>query len=443
MKRFAMAFLTVIIMCVFCSCEFGVNIADSLSPPKPSGELYEIQKTLEKNVGGRLNLVYPSSGNYRSAIVTKDLDGDGKTEVFSFYSTSTDDKTTVMHINYIRWTDSKGWVSVSDIEVGGSGVESVEFANLDRSGIPKIIVSWSRYSAVDKKISIYEINSGILSEVTSADYSVFSTCDFDNDGVYEIVAVSLDTEKKTAKATLLALTDTGFTGVDSCSLDGNVTAYYEPKQSKFTDGNPALFIDADKSTGLITEVLCVRDGTLVNVFDSGEGSLNENTETLRAASIHSGDINGDGSVDIPLTARLPVADGTSETDSAYMTTWNSFDGSVFTPISSTVINYTDSYYLVVPSDWINNFTVTRNTETRQRSFVRWNGDEQSVGEEILRVQVLNLENFKGFAAEYEGYFEIARTSKEIFVAKLGGSALNPGEDYIKNNFKLIDETKGS
>lgn len=441
MKKLITSLFALAMAAVLCSCGgLGINISDSIMPPKPSGELYNIQKTLEKYVGGSISLVYPASGRYRSAIVTKDLDGDQKPEVFSFYKTETDDKTTVLHINYIRWTDAGGWVSVSDIEVKSSGVESVEFATLDRSGLPKIIVSWSRYSAVDKQVSVYEINSGILTEVTSESYSVFSTCDFDNDGISDIIAVHLDKEAGTSTASLLSLTEQGFTKNSSCSLDGSVTSYYEPIISSFTDGTPALFIDAAKSTGMITEVLYIKEGELVSVFSSPGVLGGENTKTLRASSVRSADFNGDGSVDIPLAEALPSAAGTQESDIIYMTTWNSVNGPVLTPMDHAVINYLDGYYVIIPDEWVGNITILRNLDLRQRIITRWNPDEKTVGEEIVRIQTLKIKEWESNMDKYANYFELGRSSEDVTVAKLGNSALNPGESYIKNCFRMIGVT---
>lgn len=440
MKKIFTPIIALLMAAVLCSCGgLGINIADSIVPPKPSGELYNIQKTLETYVGGSVSLVYPESGRYRSAIITKDLDGDGKPEVFSFYKTSTDDKTAVLHINYIRWTDAGGWVSVSDIEVKSSGVESVEFATLDHSGLPKIIVSWSRFSAVDKQVSVYEMNAGILAEVTSESYSVFSTCDFDGDGVSDIVAVHLDKEAGTSTASLLSLTEQGFTKNSSCMLDGNVTSYYEPVISSLADGTPAIFIDAAKSTGMITEVLCISDGTLISIFSSPEVLGGENVRTLRASSVRSSDFDGDGSVDIPLAEKLPSPAGTQESDVTYMTTWNRVDGNMLTPMDHTIINYVDGYYVIIPDEWVGNITMQRNLDIRQRIISRWSPDEKAAGEEIVRLQTLKIKEWESNLEKYENYFELARSSEDVMIAKLSNSALNPGEDYIRAHFRLIDD----
>lgn len=439
MKRLFLCVLSVLTAFALSACSgLGVNISESLSPPKPSGELYEIQQALEAAVGENIKLAYPSQGRYRSAIITRDIDGDEKFDVFSFYSTETDDKTTIMHINYIKWTE-KGWFSVSDIETAGSGVESVDFAMLDYSGVPKLIVNWTKYSAVSKQVSVYDINNGTLKEVTSAEYSVSAVTDFNSDGINEIVAVHLDSEAKTSTAQLLTLTEDGFEQKGGCSLDGDINQYYEPVFSKLTDGTPALFIDADKATGTITEVLYFKNGVFTNAFVGSDVVNSENTKTLRASTVRSSDFNGDGCIDIPLAEKLPSEEGTLESDSVYMTVWNSFDGHVFKPIARTVINFTDGYYLEVPDKWLGVFTVLRRLDIKQRIIARWNSDTMTVGEEVLKIQTVELKNWENNTENFENYFELARSSEFVYIAKLGNSALNPGEEEIRKLFHLIEQ----
>ncbi len=415
---------------------FGLSVSENLAPPKPSGELYEIQKTLETAVGHGVDLAYPSSGYYRSAIITKDIDSDGKYDVFSFYSTETDDKTTVMHINYIRWIDTK-WVSVTDLQVDASGVESVEFVKLDKSETPKILVNWSRYSANNKRLSVYDIESGELSEITAAEYSVYATCDLDSNGISEIVAVYLDTEKKTSEATLLALGDDGFSAISRCSLDGSVTSYYTPVLSKFTDGKQGLFLDADKATGMITEVLYLEKKQLKSAFVYTAN--NENVNTLRASSVRSADFDGDGCVDIPLQQKIPTVSSATEEDSAYLTVWNGFDGETLTPKAHTIINYTDGYWLQVPENWVNSIAVERRISDKERIFYRYDSLLSELGEEVLRIRAVPLNEWENNQSAFHIFTEIARTSTDVYAVSFSNSALNPGEEFMKKNLNLIKE----
>lgn len=439
MKRRLCFLLTVVVAAVLSGCSgLGGDISDSLSPPKPSGELYEIQQTLEKSVGDDIDLVYPSSGEYRSAIITKDVDSDGKYEVFSFYSTVTDDKTAVMHINYIRWSDDR-WVSVSDFSIDASGVESVEFAELDNSGIQRVLVNWSRYSAVNRRLSVYSTDGGRLNELANADYSVYSTGDFDSDGVAEIVAVHLDTESKNATATLLALGANGFAEISQCRLDGAVTSYYTPRISKLTDGTTAMFLDADKGTGMITEVLYIADGNSI-VSAIPYTAANENVNTLRASSVRAEDFDGDGCIDIPLTQKLPTVSDSPETESAYMTVWNSFDGTAFTRIGYTVFNYTDGYRLDIPEAWVGNVAIERRLDLKQRTFFRWDEETAETGEEILGIRTVSQKEWDGGSIDRSEYKEIARTSEEVYILKFGNSALSVDETYYSTHFAVIPKT---
>ena len=435
LKKF-IGFMLCAMLVLLVGCSPIGEVSDNIFPPKPSGELYEIQKTLETAVGHSLNLVYPSSGEYRSAIITKDIDFDGKFEVFSFYSTETDNKTTIMHINYIRWLNDK-WVSVTDLQVDCSGVESVEFIKLDNSATPKMLVNWDRYSTVNRRLSVYSIDSGELVEITRADHSVYATCDFDMNGIYDIVALHLDTEKKTSKATLLALGENGFSELGSCTLDGSVTSYYEPIVSKFTDGTTALFVDADKSTGMITEVLCMRNNGIASAFSYNVS--NENLSTLRASSVRSGDYDRDGCVDIPLAQRLPMKGAQSPEDAAYLTVWNSFDGNALYPIAHSIINYTDGWFLHLPDNWIGSVALERRLDTRHRIFYRWDPVLSEVGEEIMRIQTVPVNEWDKHPEDHSEYTEIQRNGQVVTAVRFSTSALTPDIKFIKENLNLISE----
>ena len=428
----------VVICCLLC-CGCSGEVADiygSISPPKPSGELYHIQKALEVYVNGKIQLVYPSSGDYRSAIITKDITGDGKYEAFAFYSTKTDDKSTVMHINYIMQSEGK-WNSVADIQVTASGVESVEFVKLDNGATPKLIVNWNRFSSLEKQLSVYSIDTGVLTEVASIPQSVYSTCDFDGDGIYEVIAVYMDVNTSVAGATYMALTERGFDEKGRCAADPYITAYRTPKITKLTDGTQALFIDAEKASGMVTEVFYIKNGTIRSAFDNTAG--NENLKTLRASKAISQDINGDGCLDIPTTTRLPSVPGEEQADSVYMTTYNSFDGEVLTPLSYAVINYSDGYNMFIPESWVNNFTVIRNVQYRERIMYRWDPEDSSLGEEIMRLEVVTLNDWSTKAEHYSQYHEILRSGEDIFAVKFSNSALTPDLDTVKKNFTIIGD----
>ena len=55
-----------------------------MKPPKATGERQEIYSVLEEKANYQLTLRYPKAGEYRSAIVMKDVTGDGNDEAINF-----------------------------------------------------------------------------------------------------------------------------------------------------------------------------------------------------------------------------------------------------------------------------------------------------------------------------------------------------------------------
>ena len=121
-KRIFCLLLVCGVMLSLCGCDlFTADTAELLSPPELSGELYPIAKAINASAGGEYTLKYASRGNYRSAVVREDVDGDGILEAFAFYG-MIDGENVIMNINLIR-NDKNGWQSVSIQKIVAGGVD--------------------------------------------------------------------------------------------------------------------------------------------------------------------------------------------------------------------------------------------------------------------------------------------------------------------------------
>ena len=96
LKKAAALIYTLIICISLCGCKmFTADTAELLSPPELTGDIAPIASAISASAGGEYTLKYPSVGNYRSAVVQNDINGDGIMEAFAFYS-MTEDESTVM-----------------------------------------------------------------------------------------------------------------------------------------------------------------------------------------------------------------------------------------------------------------------------------------------------------------------------------------------------------
>lgn len=85
LKKLFAAVLAVLLALSFSGCSelTGLDAQALMSPPKTTADREAIYALMGGGVGD-VTLVYPKYGDYRSAIISRDLDGCGTSEVVSF-----------------------------------------------------------------------------------------------------------------------------------------------------------------------------------------------------------------------------------------------------------------------------------------------------------------------------------------------------------------------
>lgn len=433
-KVFRICALAVGICLLLSGCAFiGGDTDELLSPPRPEGELYDIQQALKYSVTEKYTLKFPASGEYRSAIVQKDLDDDGTNEAVAFYSTVKDNAVS-MHIMLISKTED-GWKSKGDFKCVATGVESVQFKDMDADGTAEIIVGWSVYGNIEKMLGVYSVQNGSFLQRMNENYNEFLCEDLNKDGNQEIFLVNLNSKEGTAVAKLTALASEGTTLLGSVSLDPSVTGYSAPLVSKLPNGNTAIYVDAIKGSGVITEVLEIKNDSMFNAL------LNENFETadtFRSSGASVSDVDGDGVAEIPMAVLITQAEDSN--DNVYRTDWAVVKNAALETKLSAFMNYGDGYFVTIPQKWRGKVTVIRDTANRIRTIMRIDEETGNSAEVIVRIQALPVtENTAASVAEIPNATEIGRTDELYYLVSLGNSqseqAVSMAE--FKNYFKIL------
>ena len=406
------------------------NIDTLLNPPAPTGQMGLVQGALKKSVKTKFTLKYPTNGDYRSAFIIKDLDGDGVQEAIALYSTTLDN-TTNMHINLIT-NNGEEWTSRGSSSIVATGVEKVDFADINGDGKLEVIVGWSVYGSVEKRLSVYVLDSNGITSRIQESYSSYICRDFTKDNTLDVLIISKDSANSTASAKLIDLTSEGAEELGSCALDPAVSEYRTPVIFEL-DGRTAIYLDGTKGAGTITEMLLVDEG-LINL------SYNEDSashfDTFRTGNTPISDVNGDGNYEIPISYLLTQAvAGTA--DNIYKTNWYCYNGAEFVMTLSAVTNQQDGYYLEIPEKWDGAITVTSNTTERLRTIFRLNTETGTSAEELVRIWAISKEN--GLIPTFEGSFKIAENDKFTYYAALGSYTGKEAitKDELKELFNLI------
>ncbi len=391
-KLITTACLLLAFVMLFSGCDtLSFTSAENLiRPPKLSGTNGELQEAFEGAVGDdEYILRYPSSGDYRSAYVKYDCDGDGNEEAFVFYSPKTEEMSVYM---YMLTYSGDEWKAVGEILGDGSDVYSVEFCDLNNDGIAEILIGWSPLdSKSNKKLSVYcsyensqNLNYRILALES---YTEMYTEDLDEDGEYEIflALINSTSDTYTTEARLLKMTDSDesefqISAVGQLSLYSEITSI-TAVSSGYSNGKKYIYLDETADNLYLTEVICWDEDkqTIIAPLDV-ELLTVAACPTSRAINLISTDIDDDGEIEIPATTLLQggsviQASDNTVTDSAdtqleniYVIKWCKYDDGDFTSVSEYIRNDTDCFTFDYDEEFMADKTVTFYTDEHVTQF---------------------------------------------------------------------------
>ncbi|MBR4973015.1 MAG: VCBS repeat-containing protein [Clostridia bacterium] len=423
------------IMCLSGCDLFAIDTAELLSPPMLSGELKPIADVINKTAGDGYSFKYPSRGDYRSAVVREDIDGDGILEAFAFYSV-TDGETVTMHINAITKRNGE-WVSVATQKIVAASVDKIDFCDLDGNGIKEILVGWEIYGTSEMRLAVYGFEENTLTQRMLQKYTHFETCDLDDDDKYEILLINADIGSGNT-ASLFALTDNGITQISACALDSTSKTFDEPIISTLSNGKPAVYIDEIKGVGAVTEVIFLEKGSLVNPLYSSE--TKETSATLRSVTFRVTDIAGDGIYEIPIQENVPSVITNDANEILYLTNWCSFNGETLTVQRTDMINVIDGYSYTVPARLIGKIAVLKNTATHIREIYEYNAEEETIGLSLILFKAVSADQWQEEVLRGTDGQEIMKRDDTVFVAYISDTAKVQGItiDTVKSSFSIFE-----
>lgn len=408
-KKALLSFMLILVLPVLCSCHFISFDADSLlSPPKLSVLNQAIQKAMSQEIGSGYDLVYPQSGNNRTAIISVDLDNDGQSETVCFYRSKKDGKLGLIALYF----EQDSWKTLSTFTSDATTVDKVEFADLNGDGNREIIVGWQYLSGKDNAIEVLSFKKSseakkFKSEYTGV-YNQFVICDDFYTSRSGLVIVSKNAAYNTSMATLVGQKDQNIGIINTVPLNDMVQSYVSIQVSRTTQKQVAIYLDERLDSLMYeTEILMINEqGELQNVSLSQSNDLSR-----RSGAVTCQDINGDGSLDVPLESNLPRYTRNGVSENLTLTIWCQFDGRNFQRIVAAFTSVTERFYIEFPDAWIGNVTVERD-ETNERTyhFYHYNEDTKTP---MFDIRVFSQLEFSDTASS-SGWESIKSASDNIY-----------------------------
>ena len=239
-----------------------------------------------------------------------------------------------------------------------------------------------------------------------------------------MVIIDINAAEQRNTAALYALAESGVIQTGICELDSKLQSIGEPIISELSNGKAAIYLDAIKGVGVVTEVLIENKGGLSNpLFDF---ETRENIRTLRSASYSVADINGDEILEIPVQENVPAVAGDVLAEKLYLTNWCSFDGENLTVQITTMINVLDGYYFTIPTKWRNRIAILKDTENRIREIYLYDYKDAVIGESLICIRAFNKKDWENGKYKDLRMNEIARRDNLVFAYRLNDAIIDMG-----------------
>lgn len=374
-------------------------------------------EALKSAAGENISLVYPKSGEYRSAFIFYDLDGDGFDEAVAFYENSDDSEGNV-RVNILDATDGQ-WRSVYDHAGAGTSVEQVIISDIGGVGKNRMAIGYSYIAPTEKTLRVYSFDGNVLENEYSETYYKLLKLDLDKDGGEDIALINSNSD--TRRAYISLVTDRG-DGVDSVSkveLNENFADIPSVIGGKIGNDTPALFVDGVLGSGnLNTEIIYCINGQLRN--PAGAAGSQISSLTVRSAGYYCRDIDGDGIVEIPSREPFP---GYRETgDMQYITNWNVFENYTIVKKYASLTEAAKGYCFMLPVRWEGLVTVKNDPATGEKVFYKYNTSLRESRLELMRVLVCAPGDVASKALD--GYVTAASGENAVYMVKFGDTEDN-------------------
>ncbi len=425
-----------------------------MAPPKVNEDQQAIYQLL-RNGRQEVTYVYPTTGEFRSAIIMHDFTGDGQADAVGF--TNVEDGGT--EVRFL--TKSSGeWRLLAVFRNQANQVDRVCFGKLTSRTRDDVIIGWGVSSGATGRTAsvtayLYDGAFG-FSEAPMGLYAEMVLADLDGNGLQEVFtvdkAVPAETEADSptpATARLYAWDGTTMGEKADTPADSNITSYSQTLFGRLGADLNGVVLDGVRADGsLTTQVFCLENGFLTN-YPQGVNTEEYATAFQRPSSAPflSRDIDGDGTLEIPRTSLLPCLPEDAVPDStSYLVEWTAFrKPGVGQLVARCLMNQAENYWFRLPYKLRDRITAVNDTAAHTVTYREVlpqgeNGDGPSLGGEIFSIRVFTRAAWDR-EAEQAGY-ELLTTQGDVFYGIRGGSRASDWVSFrqtVKSSFSLLME----
>ncbi|MDR1806094.1 MAG: hypothetical protein LBQ80_04920 [Clostridium sp.] len=294
------------------------SVESLMSPPTPFGKYSELLQAFKNSVDSSALVLVPLEDSSQGAVFDFDADLDGEVDsALIVYSLGDAENAKLRFALY--YLVGEDWRLLLDEEGAGNTYAWAKSTDMPGYGSCQLLICWGNVAG-DYTLGVWDYSGlleregtpPVLSQAGSVVGESFCLADIDADKSQELFYVRRDSVDGIARAwgNVLELAEdrASLTQLARVSMDGGVSGYGKVQIEKSTAGD-RLYVNAYKGAdAMITELLEYNAGQKALLDLTVDPQNLVNIATLRPAGFLAQDVDGDGSLEIPVSVDMDELD---------------------------------------------------------------------------------------------------------------------------------------
>ena len=414
MKRFLI--VSLLLICMLLSGCSGLSAQELYCLPEAPEDYYDLQAALSAVIGEGLSYHAPASGTHRETVQLVDLDSDGVDEAVAFFRSDADGAVKT----YIFSKQNDVYETAAIIDCAGSGVASVEYADLDGSGDLELLLACQVSETVTQALQVCRYAGGEAATLETIPCSRYALMDLGADGTMSLLTFT-DNGSENCTVGCYRFQEDKLTLEKEMKLSGSYSGLLQLQEIRLEDGSAGLAVASGVGESqTVYDIFTFLDGAVTRL--QSDVLISDN---LRGGTLYPQDIDGDGKTEIPQVEALPAYGEGATAQSVVLWYGLSSDGTAAKK-AMTYHDFGGKWYLDLPESWQGNILVKQNDTATAVSTISsadfYRLDENGKpGEVLLTIYTLKGSGQQAYAEE-QGLSILYSSTEVIYAAAINASA---------------------
>ena len=418
-----------------------------------------VRTGLEAEFGTQVEDVTIVAGDNTASIQLQDLDGDGVREsAVTFLRVPGIEKPIKI---YIFSQIGEEYVVTGVVEGEGTAIHAIDCAQINGGGRKELAVNWQINTGA-YQLGVYTLDDIPLQSLEGeeedrltairalsrtdlmGDELLLTRCsvasdgssgsrllDMDRDTRTEVLVTRMDSGGATSQVELFGWQDGALASIASADLSAGITAINRVRTNYLAGeyDQPALYVTSTLADGSrVIDILSYVNGTFTNAALDETGLSRELLQGY--TDINPADVNRDKVVELPSPYPLPSY-GESASSNFWLIDWAQYDErGNRNHVITTYHNVSDGWYLIIPENWRDQITISRNdqvTGRREGVFSRWRGENQ---EPVPFLSIYRIASSRSTGLEEDGWIILREEENIAYAASFHRSGWDCGLDEL-------------